>query len=112
MAEPTADMPKANFHGGPPEREFWRDLAPVKQVFRPGSLPEAYIGDAATDDERFPYYSEEQMRVTFNVTGPLVRLDANGQATGTFEVFDYFALCREHYDRVGLGADLVEKLFC
>ena len=35
----------------------------------------------------------------------------NGQATGMFDVFDYIALCTEHYDRVGLGADLVEKLF-
>jgi hypothetical protein len=35
------------------EREFWRELKPVAQAFRPGALPEAYIADAATDDERF-----------------------------------------------------------
>jgi 2,4'-dihydroxyacetophenone dioxygenase len=57
------------------------------------------------------YHFEEPMRVTFNVTGPLIWLDDNGHATGTFEVFDYIALCKEHYDRMDLGADLVEKLF-
>ena len=33
--------------------EFWRDLKPIAEVFRPGAQPEAYIADAATDDERF-----------------------------------------------------------
>jgi hypothetical protein len=33
--------------------EFWRDLKPIEQKFRPGALPEAYIADAATDDDRY-----------------------------------------------------------
>ena len=33
--------------------EFWRDLKPIKQVFRPGAVPEAYVPDIATDDERY-----------------------------------------------------------
>src|SRR6202042_2184495 len=33
--------------------EFWRELKPVAEVFRPGAAPEAYIQDAATLDERW-----------------------------------------------------------
>ena len=38
MAETTANS------------EFWRELKPIAQKFRPGALPEAYIADAPTDD--------------------------------------------------------------
>ncbi|MGH3164622.1 MAG: hypothetical protein ACRDN0_01865 [Trebonia sp.] len=30
---------------------------------------------------------------------------------GTFDVFDYIKLCRGHYEKTGLGADRVDKLF-
>ena len=33
--------------------EFWRDLKPIEHAFKPGALPEAYISQAATDDERY-----------------------------------------------------------
>ena len=33
--------------------EFWRELKPIAEVFRPGAAPEAYIQDAATLDERW-----------------------------------------------------------
>ena len=155
--------------------EFWRELKPIEQKFRPGALPEAYIANAPTEDDRFyaplsetvgtrplwispsqnrwcdvlmcrgaglvnrhyhpqqvfaytisgkwgylehdwvatagdwvyeapgeshtlvAYECDEPMRVTFNVTGPLIWLDENGEPNGTFDVFDYIALCREHY---------------
>ena len=158
----------------PANSEFWRELKPIEQKFRPGALPEAYIANAPTDDERFyaplsetvgtrplwispsqnrwcdvlmcrgaglvnrhyhpqqvfaytisgkwgylehdwiatagdwvyeapgeshtlvAYECDEPMRVTFNVTGPLIWLDENGEPNGTFDVFDYIALCREH----------------
>jgi 2,4'-dihydroxyacetophenone dioxygenase len=51
------------------------------------------------------------MLVHFNVTGPLIWLDENGEPEGTFDVFDYIALCKEHYERNGVGADYVETLF-
>jgi 2,4'-dihydroxyacetophenone dioxygenase len=35
------------------EREFWRDLKPIEEVFRPGAGADVYISDAATDDERY-----------------------------------------------------------
>ena len=46
-----AEMPKTDFTGETPRREFWRDLQPIQRVFRPGALPEAYIADAPTDDD-------------------------------------------------------------
>ena len=146
-----AEMPKADFSGDTPQREFWRDLKPIKQVFRPGALPEAYIQNAPTDDDRYyvpqPVFAytisgkwgylehdwvatagdwvyeapgeshtlvahehSEPMKVTFNVTGPLIWLDENGEPDGTFDVFDYISICREHYDKVGIGSAYIDNL--
>ena len=33
--------------------EFWKDIAPIAKVFQPNALPEAYVANAATDDERY-----------------------------------------------------------
>ena len=52
----------------------------------------------------------EPMRVHFNVTGPLIWLDEQGESTGTFDVFDYISMCREHYEKVGLGAAYIDQL--
>ena len=52
----------------------------------------------------------EPMKVTFNVTGPLIWLDENGDPDGTFDVFDYITLCREHYDKVGIGSAYIDNL--
>ena len=57
------------------------------------------------------YDHREPMKVFFMVTGPLIWLDENGEATGYFDVHDYIALCRAHYDRVGLGAGAIDSLF-
>ena len=38
-------------------------------------------------------------------------LDENGEANGTFDVLDYIALCRNHYEQNGVGADYIDKLF-
>ncbi|NEK60395.1 cupin domain-containing protein [Geodermatophilus sabuli] len=54
--------------------------------------------------------SDEPMRVHFNVTGPLIWLDEDGQPNGTFDAYDYLELAREHYEAVGLGADAVNAL--
>ena len=51
------------------------------------------------------------MRVFFQVTGPLIWLDEAGEPDGYFDVHGYIALCRAHYDEVGLGAGHVERLF-
>jgi 2,4'-dihydroxyacetophenone dioxygenase len=57
------------------------------------------------------YESDEPMLVHFNVTGPLIWLDEDGEPAGHFDVFDYIRLCQEHYEKVGIGADYIEKLF-
>jgi 2,4'-dihydroxyacetophenone dioxygenase len=57
------------------------------------------------------YEHPDPMKVHFNVTGPLIWLDANGDPAGHFDVYDLIELCKEHYERVGIGADYVETLF-
>ena len=57
------------------------------------------------------YESDEPMLVHFNVTGPLIWLDSSGEPEGTFDVFDYIAMCKEHFESNGIGADYVETLF-
>ena len=47
--------------------------------------------------------------MTFNVTGPLIWLDEDGEPDGTFDVFDYVALAATHYEKVGLGAGHVDQ---
>jgi 2,4'-dihydroxyacetophenone dioxygenase len=56
------------------------------------------------------YEHHEPMKVHFNVTGPLIWLDEDGQPEGVFDVFDYIDICKEHYEKVGLGADYIDKL--
>ncbi|MEL3889053.1 2,4'-dihydroxyacetophenone dioxygenase family protein [Ferrovibrio sp. MS7] len=169
--------------------EFWRHLTPINPVFKPDALPEAYVQNAPTDDEKLyvpftdtvssrplwispaqnkwcdilmakaaglvnrhyhphevfaytisgkwgylehdwtatagdfvyetpgeghtlvAYEHEQPMKVFFIVTGPLIWLDEQGNSAGHFDVHDYIAMCREHYDKIGLGADYITKLF-
>jgi 2,4'-dihydroxyacetophenone dioxygenase len=57
------------------------------------------------------YEHEEPMKAQFHVTGPLIWLDEAGEPDGYFDVHDYIALCRAHYDAVGIGAAYVDRLF-
>ena len=57
------------------------------------------------------YEHEHPMKVFFIVTGPLIWLDENGDSAGYFDVHQYIALCRAHYEKVGIGADYVRQLF-
>ncbi|MDA8033257.1 MAG: 2,4'-dihydroxyacetophenone dioxygenase family protein [Actinomycetota bacterium] len=56
------------------------------------------------------YDAPEPMRVFFNVEGPLIWLDEDGNATDYFDVHHYISLCKEHYEKVGIGADYVDRL--
>jgi 2,4'-dihydroxyacetophenone dioxygenase len=56
------------------------------------------------------YESDEPMLVHFNVTGPLIWLDEDGNSLDHFDVHNYIAMCREHYEANGLGADYVDSL--
>src|SRR5437762_2627139 len=48
------------------------------------------------------YEHPEPMKVHFNVTGPLIWIDENGESVGQFDVFDYIKLCQEHYAKNGI----------
>ena len=56
------------------------------------------------------YDSGEPMRVFFIVQGPLIWLDEQGNPSGHYDVFDYIAAARAHYDKVGIGAGYVDSL--
>ena len=73
------------------------------------AVPGSYIyeppGDIHTlvvDDDN------EEMITLFHNTGALIFCDEEGTTTGTTDVFDRIAACREHFEAVGLGADYVE----
>jgi 2,4'-dihydroxyacetophenone dioxygenase len=57
------------------------------------------------------YDSDEAMKVFFIVKGPLAWLDESGKVVDLFDVHDYIAMCRSHYEAVGLGVDYVNSLF-
>lgn len=57
------------------------------------------------------HHHPDPMLVHFNVKGPLIWLDEQGNSTGHFDVHDYIALARAHYEKVGLGAGYVDTLF-
>lgn len=174
---------------GDNNNEFWRDIPPINEPFRPDALPEVYLSRVADVDERYfvpfsetvssrplwisptqnrwcdilmareaglvnrhyhphevfaytisgqwaylehdwvaragdfvyetpgeshtlvAYEAGEPMRVFFIVTGPLIWLDENGDSAGHFDVHDYIAMCRDHYEKAGLGRQQVDKLF-
>ena len=35
----------------------------------------------------------------------------HGEPSGYFDVHNYIALCRDHYEKIGFGADYVKTLF-
>lgn len=57
------------------------------------------------------YEHEEPMRCFFVVKGPLIWLDEDGEPDGYFDVHDYIKLCRDHYEKVGLGREYIDSLF-
>lgn len=51
----------------------------------------------------------DEMITLFNVTGPLMYCDEEGNVTKAEDVFDKLALAKAHYEKVGLGADYVDQ---
>ena len=56
------------------------------------------------------YDHPDPMKVFFVVTGPLMWLDEDGKTVGHYDVFDYMAQARAHYEAVGIGADYLDTL--
>jgi 2,4'-dihydroxyacetophenone dioxygenase len=57
------------------------------------------------------YDHTEPMRVFFMVSAPFMWLDEAGNTIGYFDVHDYIDLCKAHYEKVGIGAEHITKLF-
>ncbi|MDF2444241.1 MAG: 2,4-dihydroxyacetophenone dioxygenase [Subtercola sp.] len=51
----------------------------------------------------------EEMATLFHVTGAYIYVDPDGNPTGVEDVFTKLQNAREHYERVGLGADYVQQ---
>ena len=49
------------------------------------------------------------MITMFNVTGPLLYCDEEGNVVGAEDVFDKLRMAKEHYSRVGLGEEYVQQ---
>ena len=50
-----------------------------------------------------------EMITFFNIAGAMIYLDAEGRQVGYEDVFSKIEMCREHYERAGLGADYVDQ---
>jgi 2,4'-dihydroxyacetophenone dioxygenase len=51
----------------------------------------------------------QEMITFFNIHGAMVYVDEQGAVTGYEDVFTKIAMCRKHYEAVGLGACFVEQ---
>jgi quercetin dioxygenase-like cupin family protein len=50
-----------------------------------------------------------EMITQFQVNGIMLYVDPDGHAVGYEDVFTKIAMCRKHYESVGLGADYVDR---
>lgn len=50
-----------------------------------------------------------EMITLFHITGAMIYVDPWGKVTGYEDVFTKLAMCRAHYERIGLGADYVDQ---
>lgn len=51
----------------------------------------------------------EEMVTLFHVTGAYIYVDSQGRPEGVEDVFSKLKLAREHYEKVGLGADYANQ---
>jgi hypothetical protein len=50
----------------------------------------------------------EEMITMFHVTGAYIYVDPEGNPVGVEDVFSKLQLAREHFEKVGVGADYVK----
>jgi 2,4'-dihydroxyacetophenone dioxygenase len=92
------------------QTEFWRDLKPIEKVFQTHSLPEMFTPKIATDDDRYYVPLSE----TVGTRPVWISVSQNSwcdvlRATGV-GLHQYIDICKEHYEKVGLGADYIDTL--
>jgi quercetin dioxygenase-like cupin family protein len=51
----------------------------------------------------------DEMITFFNISGAMIYLDEEGRQTAYEDVFTKIEMCRAHYEKVGLGADYVDR---
>jgi 2,4'-dihydroxyacetophenone dioxygenase len=51
----------------------------------------------------------EEMITLFHVTGAYIYVDPEGNPVGVEDVFSKLQTAREHYERVGLGKEYVDR---
>ena len=78
--------------------EFWRDLKPIEKVFQPDALPEAYIANAATDDERYyvPLQRDRRLPAAVDLARPeqwcdILTVDGAGLVNRHYHPHEVFA---------------------
>ncbi|WP_046115412.1 2,4'-dihydroxyacetophenone dioxygenase family protein [Aquincola tertiaricarbonis] len=72
-------------------------------VYEPPGEIHTLVVDQAAD-------GATEMITFFNIQGAMVYLDEDGRQTGYEDVHAKIAMCRQHYEAVGLGADYVDHL--
>ena len=70
-----------------------------------------FVYETPARDIRWAYEHADPMRVFFNVKGPRSGWTRRVASLGVFDVHDYIAMSRAHYEKVGLGAAAIDKLF-
>lgn len=51
----------------------------------------------------------DEMITFFNISGAMIYLDEEGRQTAYEDVFTKIEMCKAHYERVGLGAEYVDR---
>ncbi|MDY0746709.1 2,4'-dihydroxyacetophenone dioxygenase family protein [Paucibacter sp. R3-3] len=72
-------------------------------VYEPPGEIHTLVVDEAAD-------GAQEMITLFNIHGAMVYVDEDGRQTGYEDVFSKIAMCRRHYEAVGLGAAAVDEL--
>ena len=79
-------------------REFWRDIAPIADVFKPDAKPEVHIANAATDDYRYyvPFSETVSSRPLWispseNTWADILRADGAGLVNRHYHPHEVFA---------------------
>ncbi|MHA6799439.1 cupin domain-containing protein [Bounagaea algeriensis] len=106
-------------------QEFWRNITPISNSFKADALPEVYLSQVATDDDRYyaPFTETVGSRplwinVKDNSWADILRAKSAGLVNRhyhphevfVFDVHDYIEMCRNHYAAVGLGEEYVNGL--
>jgi hypothetical protein len=81
-----------------PEHGWWAEEG-TYSFEPPGDVHTLIVPDGVTE-----------MATLFHVTGSYVYVDEHGEPTGVEDVFSKLANAREHYEKVGLGSEVLDRI--